>query len=136
LWFALWGAVPYLAASWLAGHGISVGLPVTWLLLVGGLIALLGAAAYLLRPTRAYGPTLIIGASVSLGYVLLLLPTASVGVGLPDGGTVSLGYGAVLVVLAAIVAVRLTAAVLVTVQDARYPYQRRAYEFPANDSAA
>lgn len=129
--FALWVALPVYAGAFLGQYGVRIGLPLPTVLILGSSIAVLGAAAYVLRPTRAYGPILLAGGALSLLFLLWFSESAVVSVAVPNGGLATVGYGAVLLGLAVVVVVRLLAAVVVTAQDLRNPTERLAYEFPA-----
>ena len=128
---AIWVALPLYVDSFLAKYGVGLGLPNSVVLVVGSLIALLGATAYVLRPTRAYGPVLLVSGTVSIAYLLYLVPDAAVSISLPHQGAASFGYAAILLAIVLVILVRLFAAALVTVQDLKYPTERVSYEFPA-----
>lgn len=127
----LFVVVPLRLLGLVRGFGISTGTNLTLLVLGGCAFAALAAASYLLRPTRAYGPTLAARAAVGIVYLVLLAPFATARLILGGSFDATVGVSALLLWLAIVPAVNLVAALFVTASDARDPRVRLRREFPA-----
>jgi hypothetical protein len=130
LYVVLFVALPLYALSFIAGHGIVLG-PSVALLEFGGLVlAALGAAVYVTRPTRAYGPMLMGRSVAGVVYLLLLAPLAALSVPLNGQGSITLSGSELVLWIAVVPLLSLGAAVFVTASDARDPTVRLRREFP------
>ncbi len=93
-------------------------------------LAVLSTAAYVARPTRAFGP---LSTVASLGKVLYLVyfagfAWAAISI---SSATVRLDFGNLLLLLAIVPAFGVGAGLLTTVEDARYPGERLPFDYPA-----
>jgi hypothetical protein len=124
--------VPVYLLALLGTHG-AVSVLGTTQLTVGGLVLSgLTAAAYVLRPTRLYGPVGVTRALGTIVYFLLLAGNASITLPVGANATATVDYASVPILLAGVAAFGLLSAALVSWSDARYPSARLEKEFPAN----
>ncbi|MGA7923122.1 MAG: hypothetical protein WCA77_04025 [Thermoplasmata archaeon] len=126
----LFTAVPYVILQVLAAHGIHSPINFTSIAIVGVLVSVLSAAAYILKPTRAFGPVWMASCLVTAAYFLSFVPEASFSTGLPNGGLFTVSYGTILLLLAVVPGLRAVAAGLTTVEDLRRPSERLPWDFP------
>lgn len=122
-------ALPLLGFQALEMHGLVEGLPIAQVVLLGLALAFLSTAAYVARPTRAFGP---FSTASSAGKVLYLVyfagfAWASVSVA---SASVRLDFGNLLLLLAVVPAFGIAAGILTTVQDARHPGERLPFDYP------
>jgi hypothetical protein len=128
---ALTVGVPSYVLGVLGDHGGST--PLSGLELTVGGVAVSGlvAVAYVLRPTRAYGPIVTVRAAVTIAYFLSLASVASVAFALGGGVTATVDFGAVLRWLALVPVFGVLGGALVSASDVRDLYARLRQEFPA-----
>ncbi len=130
-------AGPLYVLGLVTAHGVVVGASVLEIEIGGVTLAALGATAYVVRPTRAYGPALLGRAAVGVVYLLLLAPAAYVSLHLGGAGSLTLGGSELVLWLAVVPMVSFVAALFVTISDERDPTVRLRREFPgAIDRAA
>lgn len=127
----LYIVLPTLALGQFSRIGLTSPIP-TFLIVAGGAaLSILGAARYIVKPTRAFGPVWVTGSLVALGYLLLLLPYASFSVAPGNNATLTLDYRMLLILVMAIPAISLVAGLVTSWEDARHPKERLPYDFPA-----
>ena len=126
----LWVVAPYVVLTQLAGYGVDSSLSLGTILLFGSVLAGLGTVAYILRPTRAYGPLGATGSVLTTAYLLLLSQSARFTVGGTGQVTVSLSYGTILVLFAVVPLFGLAASIVTTIEDFRRPTERLLVEYP------
>jgi hypothetical protein len=127
----LWVGIPYAVLTTLHGFGVSSGLDLVTVTVVGAVIAVLGAARYVLKPTRAFGPVAVLTSVTAVVYLLALSPYASFAVSIGKTATLSITYGAILSLLAIVPGIRAVSALVTTVEDGLHPGERLPYDFPA-----
>lgn len=127
----VWVGIPYAALTTLHGLGVSSGLNLVTVSIVGALLAVLGAAKYVLKPTRAFGPVAVLASVTAAVYLLALSPYASFTVSIGKTGTLSVTYGAILSLLAIVPGIRAVSALVTTIEDGLHPLERLPYDFPA-----
>lgn len=113
-----------------SSFGVSSGLPIVALGVAGVVLAILGAARYILRPTRGYGPVSMLYSAAGILYLLSFAPLASSTVAF-GANTITLVYGQLLVYAAIVPVFGLAAGAVTTVEDVRHPGERLPYDFPA-----
>lgn len=130
--FFLLIALPVAALSFANSRGIA--LPIsTYAVTVWGIALIsLGAARYILKPTRAYGPVSIAASAVVLVYLLYLLSLSPYRLTIP-GGSASLaaGYTSFLEIALIMPAIGIVVGILVTIEDAGSRTERLLFDFPA-----
>jgi hypothetical protein len=124
--------VPIYLLALLGTQGAVSGLGATQVTVGGLVLSGLSAVAYVLRPTRLYGPIGVTRALGTIAYFLLLAGNASVTLPVGANATATVDYASVPTLLAAVAAFGLLSAALVTWSDARYPTARLEKEFPAS----
>jgi hypothetical protein len=126
----LFTAVPYVVLQVLAAHGIHSPINFASVAVVGVLVSVLSAAAYILKPTRAFGPVWMASSVVTVAYFLSFVPEASFSTGLPNGGLFTITYGNVLLLLAVVPGLRAVASAFTTYEDVARPTERLPLDFP------
>jgi hypothetical protein len=96
----------------------------------GTFVSVLAVNAFLLRPTRAYGPAAAARALATTAYLLFLVPLATVALPVASDANVTLGYAPLLEYLALVPLFSLAAALLITASDWREPYARLRIDYP------
>jgi len=130
--FFLLVALPAAALTFLSSQGISLPISVFAVTAWGIALIALGAARYVLKPTRAYGPVSILASLVALLYLFYLVSLSPYRLVLP-GGTASVvaGYALFLELLMILPAIGIVVGILVTIEDARSRTERLPFDFPA-----
>lgn len=125
-------ALPVAALTFVQSRGIS--LPIsTYAVTVWGIVILgIGAARYVLKPTRAYGPLSIAASGATLLYLYYALTLSPYRLTIPGGSaTVIAGYALFLELLMIVPALGIASGVLTTIEDARSRTERLPFDFPA-----
>lgn len=122
--------VPLDVLSTLVAHGVLSGITSGTIVLGGLLFAGLSAAAYVARPTRAYGPVCAGRSLAGILYLLLVAASATLSIPVGPTGSAVLGYSELILWLAIAPALGLVAAIAVTFADLKDPWARRRREFP------
>jgi hypothetical protein len=123
-------AIPLGVLNLLAAHGIQSPVSLVAVSVVGILLAVVGAAATLLRPTRAYGPVALAGATLLFLYLLTLARNGVLSVAIGSGATLHLGYGNAILLLAVMPVLTAIACVFTTWEDLRKPGERLPFDYP------
>ena len=123
--------VPVAALNFLSAHGVSTPVSLLHVTLAGSALAVLGAARYVSRPTRAFGPVSMAASGVALLYLWTLLPDASATFHVGNGGSATFGYAGVLLLLMIVPALTLAAAAVTTLEDRWRPGERVRLDYPA-----
>lgn len=127
--------IPYELLQMVKGDAIlRLPLPSDTLLLVGALVAILGGAKTVTKPTRIFGPVCLALSSVKIAYLVILATDAIVGISFGTGqsGHISLGIGFVNVILLILIGSFLAAAAafVTTVEDFKHPGERLPFDYP------
>jgi hypothetical protein len=127
--------VPYIFIKTLSGFGLNLGLPLVDLIAFGIILAALSSAAYIAKPTRAYGPLFATKSGVTLVYLFIFAGLATAGLsfnsnGGSGGGSVNFGWAALIWIVMIIPAIKLVAGLVTTVEDIMHPGERLPYDFP------
>jgi hypothetical protein len=130
--FLLLVALPAAVLTFVNSRGYAIPISVFAVTAWGVALLVIGAAQYVLKPTRAYGPLSIAYSSVGLLYLYYALSLSPYRVSL-SGGTASFaaGYGTFLEVLMIVPALGIVSGLLTTIEDARSPTERLPFDFPA-----
>jgi hypothetical protein len=123
--------VPAYVLGFLDQHGGSAGVNLLQTTAGGVALSALSALAYLLRPTRAYGPAVAARAIAALVYLLSLAGYASIAFPVGSSVVATLNYASLLVWLALVPAFSLIGALFITASDARDVDARLRRDFPA-----
>jgi len=126
----LFVAIPLGILNLLAAHGIQPPVSLVTVSYVGILLAVIGAAGTLLRPTRAYGPVALAGATLLFLYLLTLARNGVLTVALGSSATLHLGYGNAILLLAVIPVLTAIACLVTTWEDLRKPGERLPFDYP------
>lgn len=124
--------LPVAALTFVHSKGVAV--PISTLAVTewGILLVALGAARYILRPTRAFGPVSIAASAVALLYLVYAVSLSPYRLTIPGGSaSIAAGYALFLELLMIIPAIGIVVGVLVTAEDARSPSERLIFEYPA-----
>ena len=107
--------------------------PLSGLQLTAGGLAVSGlvASAYVLRPTRAYGPLVAVRGAVTAAYFVSLSTVATVIIPLGGGAAAAANFGALLRWFALVPLFALVGGVLFAASDARDLHARLRVEYPA-----
>ncbi|HYB77361.1 MAG TPA: hypothetical protein VEE83_01600 [Thermoplasmata archaeon] len=129
--FLLLIALPVAALTFVNSHGYAIPISVVAVTAWGAALLAVGAAQYILKPTRAYGPLSIAYSLVGLLYLLYALSLSPYRFSL-SGGTASIAaeYSKFLELLLIVPALGIVAGLLTTIEDARSPGGRLPFDFP------
>ncbi|MCI4337217.1 MAG: hypothetical protein L3K17_08535 [Thermoplasmata archaeon] len=131
-----WVGLPTIALEQLGNRGVSSSLGVATISAVGLLLAFLGAARYVAKPTRAYGPLEFLGAVAMSAYLLAIVPFANLHLSVGNSVDLTLNYAPLLELLAIIPAFAAAAALLTTVEDGLRPGERLPFDYPPRGTRA
>jgi hypothetical protein len=126
----LYVVLPYAGLSFLSRYGIGTGYSITFLIVAGFLLAVLGALRYYYRPTRAYGPLSILGSLGAIVYLIILASSSTLTIAIGNAGSFTLDYGGMLLLFAIVPTIRLGSGVITTVEDLLRPGERLPFDFP------
>ena len=124
-------AIPYVGLTELSRFGINTGYSLGFIVVLGLVLAALGAAAYFAKPTKAYGPLCIAGSVLAILYLLVLAGGSTLTIGVGGSGTFTLLYGGMLTLFAVVPAIRIGSGVMTTLEDLLRPGERLPFDFPA-----
>jgi len=130
--FFLLIALPVAALSFASARGIA--LPIsTYAVTVWGIALMsLGAARYILKPTRAFGPVSIAASAVALVYLVYALSLSPYRLTVPGGSaSIAAGYATFLELVMIVPAIGILVGILITIQDAGSRTERLLFDFPA-----
>ena len=123
--------LPVAVLTDLAARGIAPPVPILTATAAGISIAILSTAAYIGKPTRAYGPLTIATSSVAVVYLLALLARPSLRIAIPGTAVaLSIGYAHLLELLLIVPALGLLAGIVTLMEDLRSRGERLRYDFP------
>lgn len=124
-------AFPVAVLTYLASRSIVLPVSIPTVTVFGLAICAASTARYLARPTRAYGPTSMLTASLEIAYLLTLLLQSTYRFDVPQSSvTISVTYSRLLEILLAVPALWLGASIVTTVEDFRSPTERFPFDFP------
>jgi hypothetical protein len=123
-------AIPLGLLSALAARGIQTPVSLITVSTVGIVLSVLGAAATIARPTRAYGPIALVSAGLFFVYLIDLARNGTVTFSVGSGATFQLSYGSAILLVAVMPILSLVAASLTTLEDARHPGERLPFDYP------
>ena len=130
--FFLLVILPVAALTFVNSKGIALPISTRAVAEWGLLLVALGAARYILRPTRAFGPVSIAASLVGLLYLLYAVSLSPYHLTIPGGSaSVVAGYALFLELMMIVPAIGIVVGVLVTVEDARSPTERLVFDYPA-----
>lgn len=123
--------IPSAALAYVGSFGIPLPVSIATVVGAGGVIAVLSTAKYIARPTRGYGPLSVATSLASLGYLVVLGLNATYRIGVPGhAASISVSYLWLVDLLLLVPAIGLIAGVVTTLEDARRPGERLAYDYP------
>ena len=127
--------LPTFAIQTLSSNNLPISLSPQNIIWYGTILALLSAAAYIVRPTRAYGPVAMAVGVVEIGYLVTLYaasPFHASFSGSGGSGSLAIQIGASLIVLVLIVATLLSLAghAVTTAEDLQHPGERLWWSYP------
>ncbi len=123
------GAPAYLLHLLGEGHGYSSVNDLQ--IVVGGtVVSILSTAAYVARPTRAFGPLSAARSAALILYLTLLASNATLTIPLGGASTATVTYSGMLLALSVVPLLWLMSALLVTLSDIWDPVARLRIDFP------
>ena len=129
--FFLLVILPVAVLTFVNSKGISLPISTTVVTEWGVLLIALGAARYVLRPTRAFGPVSIAASFVALLYLVYAASLSPYRFTVPGGSaSIAAGYALFLDLMMIIPAIGIVVGALVTVEDRNFP-ERLVFDFPA-----
>ena len=132
VWFLFLGYLPYVLVGFARSHGATLPVSATFVLAFGLFLAVLAGFRHLSKPTRLWGPALIVSAAAGIVYLLVLLGSPVLSVGTSLSGTsfgFALDYRVLLLVLLIAPVLRLASGIVVTLEDALRPGERVRHQF-------
>ncbi|MFZ1022634.1 MAG: hypothetical protein WAN87_00670 [Thermoplasmata archaeon] len=129
--FLLLVLFPVAILNLLTPHGLTIPIPISTIQVAGILLAFLVGVRYILKPTRAMGPTSMAISLVTLLYLWSILPDASVA--FSPGGMfgITIGLAALVTLLLLVPVLGLVSGAFTTYEDFRHPGERLALDYPA-----
>ncbi|MCI4340342.1 MAG: hypothetical protein L3J73_03635 [Thermoplasmata archaeon] len=121
--------VPWWLLNLLGGFGLTTPVALAGIIVLGIVVALVGAIRYIARPTRAFGPMTSLASVISLVYLLYLIPIASVGIDHGNDISIALDFGRFLQYALLVPLFGIAAGVVTTVEDFVRPGERVRYEY-------
>jgi len=124
--------LPVAALTFVNSRGIAIPISTFSVTAWGIALVALGAARYVLRPTRAFGPVSIAASTVGLLYLLYAISLSPYRLTVPSGtASIVAGYSMFLELVIIVPALGIAVGALVTLEDATAPTERLAFDFPA-----
>jgi hypothetical protein len=135
LYFGLVALLPYYLEQYAARYGLSAPISPVFLLVAGGIVAVLAGLSIATKPTQAWGPVRVMSAGFDLIYIVYLLqnPVYTTAI---HGFAITLTYSRILELFMIPPAIGLLAAVVTTIGDIRHPWERVSFQFPQQAPAA
>jgi hypothetical protein len=121
--------IPWYLLNLVSGYGIGTPVPLLGLAALGVAFAAVGAARYVSRPTRAFGPLTIAASLMSFVYLLYLIPIASIGFQHADNVSVAIYFGRFLQYCLLAPLFGMAAGAVTTYEDVARPRERINYEY-------
>jgi hypothetical protein len=121
--------LPNVSLQALQSQGLVSGLPLAQVTVFGAGLAVLSTAAYVVRPTRAYGPLSVVSSLGKVLYLVYFATFAWVALSLSTVG-IQLDFGNLLLLLAVLPVFGIVSGVLITIEDARHPGERLPFDYP------
>ncbi len=127
--------LPTFAIQALGSNNLPISLSTQNIVLFGTLLALLGAAAYIARPMRIYGPLAMAVDLVEIGYLLVLYASSPFhvsfgGTGGSGGIVIQIGFTLIVLVLIGATLLTLAGDAVTTVEDLQHPGERLWWSYP------
>jgi hypothetical protein len=130
--FFLLVALPVAALTFVDSRGIALPISVFAVEGWGFLLLGLGTAQYISKPTRAYGPLMVVTSLLGLLYLFYALTLSPYRFVIPGGSaSISAGYSMFLELVMIVPAIGIIVGLLITAEDARAPKERLPFDFPA-----
>lgn len=126
--------LPTYAIQLLQANNLPVNVSTTTVMLYGGALAVLGAAAYAVRPYRAYGPVAMACDGAKLLYLWILYLASPFSFNFTGGSTgfgIGIGYTAIVLILMLSVLFTLASDAVTTYEDLSHPAERLYWTYPA-----
>jgi hypothetical protein len=124
--------LPDAVLAYLDAHGVTLPISILTVTVAGVLISVLSTAAYVLRPSRAYGPLSAATSVVSLAYLFVIWLQATYRIAVPNASvSISIEYARLIELVLLVPALALIASLVTTVEDLRSPSERLPFDFPA-----
>lgn len=121
--FVLLGLVPYFVEVYVGRFGVSPPIAPPLLLSVGGLLALLTGASFVLKPTSAWGPSCVILSVAGIAYLLYLVQSPVYSITFSHVA-ITITYSTLLWLLLLVPVLGLAAGLVATIEDWRHPGER------------
>jgi len=121
--------LPWYLLQLVSGFGVGTPIPFLGIAVLGVAFAGLGAARYVSRPTRAFGPITVAASIVSVVYLLYLIPIATIGFQHADNVSVAIDFGRFLRYCLIAPLFGIAAGAVTTYEDFARPRERINYEY-------
>jgi hypothetical protein len=129
LYFGLVALLPYYLEQYAAKYGLSAPIQPDFLLVAGGIVAILAGLSIATKPTRAWGPVRVMSAGFDLIYIFYLLQNPVYATTL-HGFMITLTYSRILELFLIPPAIGLLAGIVTSIGDIRHPWERIQLQFP------
>jgi hypothetical protein len=131
VYFGLVALLPYYLEQYAAKYGLSAPISPTFLLVAGGIVAILAGLSIATKPTRAWGPVRVMSAGFDLIYIVFLLQNPVYATTI-HGFTIALTYSRILELFLIPPGIGLLAGIVTSIGDIVHPWERIQLQFPAN----
>jgi hypothetical protein len=129
VYFGLVGLLPYYLEQYAAKYGLSAPIEPAFLLVAGGIVAILAGLSIATKPTRAWGPVRVMSAGFDLIYIFYLLQNPVYATTI-HGFMITLTYSRILELFLIPPAIGFLAGVVTSIGDIRHPWERIQLQFP------
>jgi hypothetical protein len=131
LYFGLVGLLPYYLEQYAAQYGLSAPIQPAFLLVAGGIVAVLAGLSIATKPTRAWGPVRVLSSGFDVIYIFYLLQNPVYATTI-HGFTLVLSYSRILELFLIPPAIGFLAGIVTSVGDILHPWERIQLQFPSN----
>lgn len=123
--------VPVAVLGYLQNLSLPFPISIETEVVYGLLLSALLTARYIVRPTRAYGPVGMAAAAVTIAFLVTLLLQSTYHLNVPQTPlAISVVFTRFVELLLIVPVLSLMAALVTTVEDARFPAERLEFDFP------
>ena len=119
----------YYLEQYAAKYGLSAPIEPDFLLVAGGIVAILAGLSVASKPTRGWGPVRVMSAGFDLIYIFYLLQNPVYATTI-HGFTITLTYSRILELFLIPPAIGLLAGIVTSIGDIRHPWERIQLQFP------
>jgi hypothetical protein len=124
--------LPAGVLTYASSQGLSIPISVATVAVFGFTLAILGAARYILKPTRLFGPISMAISAIGILYLLVLYAASPYHLAIPGtSASIGIGFADLILLLLLVPGFTLAAGAVTTFEDLRHPAERLPFDYPA-----